>query len=177
MKEKDNKIQVLIEKYEDIEDIIDEQLHKILLNNLSLVHVMHRIKTIDSIKGKLVRKPDLYSTPYEIYDILGFRIICYFSNDVDLDAKLISENFKVDWNRSKDKRKLIDAKSFGYVALHYVCALPERYGELSNLWFEIQIKTILQHSWAEIEYDLGYKSEFEVPRRIQKKLFKSSQFT
>ena len=174
MKEKDNKIQVLIEKYEDIEDIIDEQLHKILLNNLSLVHVMHRIKTIDSIKGKLVRKPDLYSTPYEIYDILGFRIICYFSNDVDLDAKLISENFKVDWNRSKDKRKLIDAKSFGYVALHYVCALPEEYGELSSLWFEIQIKTILQHSWAEIEHDLGYKTEFEVPRNIRRSFSKAA---
>ena len=174
MKENDNEIKALIEKYKRIENIVDERLSKILSDNLSLGHVMHRIKTIDSIKGKLVRKPDLYSSPYDIYDILGFRIICYFINDVDLAAKLISENFIVDWNKSKDKRKLIDAKSFGYVALHYVCALPEEYGELSNLWFEIQIKTILQHSWAEIEHDLGYKTEFEVPRNIRRSFSKAA---
>ena len=174
MKEKDNEIQDLIENYKRIENIVEERLYQILFNNLSLGHIMHRVKTIDSVKGKLARKPDLYSSPYEIYDILGFRIICYFIDDVDLAAKLISENFIVDWNKSKDKRKLIDAKSFGYVALHYVCALPEEYGELSNLWFEIQIKTILQHSWAEIEHDLGYKTEFEVPRNIRRSFSKAA---
>ncbi len=174
MKERDNEIQILIEKYKAIEDIVEENLHKVLLNSLSLVHIMHRVKTIDSIKGKLERKPDLYSSPYEIYDILGFRVICYFSKDVDLAAKLISEHFRVDWNKSKDKRNLIDARSFGYVAIHYVCALPENYGELSNLWFEVQIKTILQHSWAEIEHDLGYKTEFEVPRSIRRSFSKAA---
>ena len=174
MNEKNVEIQALIERYKTLEDIADELLHKTLLNDVSLIHITHRIKTIDSIRGKLERKPDLYSSPYEIYDILGFRVICYFSSDVDLTAKLISEHFVVDWDRSKDKRKIIDAKSFGYVAVHYVCALPESYGELSNLWFEIQIKTILQHSWAEIEHDLGYKTEIEVPRNIRRKFSRAA---
>ena len=87
---------------------------------------------------------------------------------MDLVAELISEHFIVDWSKSKDKRQLIDARSFGYLALHYICTLPDSYGELSNLWFEIQIKTILQHGWAEIEHDLGYKTEIEVPRNIRR---------
>ncbi len=174
MHEDNVEIQALIDRYKNLGDTADELLHKILLNDVSLIHITHRIKTIDSIKGKLERKPDLYSSPYEIYDVLGFRVICYFSDDVDLTAKLISEHFVVDWNRSKDKRKIIDAKSFGYVAVHYVCALPESYGELSTLWFEIQIKTILQHSWAEIEHDLGYKTEIEVPRDIRREFSKAA---
>ena len=55
-----------------------------------------------------------------------------------------------------------------------MCALPDNYGELNNLWFEIQIKTILQHSWAEIEHDLGYKTEFEVPRNIRRSFSKAA---
>lgn len=168
MKEQDTKIETLIERYRNLEELVNERLHEVLADNVSLMHITHRIKTIDSIKGKLERKPDLYTSPDDIYDILGFRVICYFLDDVDLTAKLIGENFIVDWKKSKDKRQLIDAKSFGYVAVHYVCSLPESYGELSGLLFEIQIKTILQHSWAEIEHDLGYKTEVEVPRNIRR---------
>lgn len=134
MQEQDTKIETLIEKYMQLEGLVNERLHEILSDNVSLMHITHRIKTIDSVKGKLERKPDLYSSPDDIYDILGFRVICYFLNDVDLTAKLISENFRVDRKKSKDKRQLIDAKSFGYVAVHYVCSLPESYGELSSLF-------------------------------------------
>ena len=90
MKEKDNEIQMLIEKYKAIENIVDEHLHKVLLNSLPMVHIMHRVKTIDSVKKKLERKPDLYSSPHEIYDILGFRVICYFLKDVDLEREVQS---------------------------------------------------------------------------------------
>ena len=165
MHETDSEIQDLLERYRNLESIVNERMNQIFSDKLSLIHVTHRIKTPDSIKGKLERKPDLYSSIYDIYDILGFRVICYISDDVDLAAKLIAENFRVDWKRSKDKREIIDARSFGYVALHYVCALPD---DNNNLWFEVQIKTILQHSWAEIEHDLGYKTEIEVPREIRR---------
>lgn len=174
MKETDIEIQALIERYKHLEKFVSERLHNIFADSGLMIHVTHRIKTPDSIKGKLDRKPNEYSSIYEIYDILGFRVICYMSTDVDLAAKLIADKFRVDWNRSKDKRKIIDARSFGYLALHYVCALPENESELSDLWFEIQIKTILQHCWAEIEHDLGYKSEFEVPRDIRRSFSKAA---
>lgn len=165
----DDEIQELLERYKNLESPVNERMSHIFSGKLSLIHITHRVKTAASIKEKLERK--LYSSIYDIHDILGFRVICYISDDVDLAAKLISENFRVDWKRSKDKRKLIDARSFGYVALHYVCALPD---DVSNLWFEIQIKTILQHSWAEIEHDLGYKTEIEVPREIRRSFSKAA---
>lgn len=164
----------MIDEYKRLDVIVNERLHEILSGKMSLMHITHRIKTVESINGKLERKPDIYSRPQDIYDILGFRVICYFLNDVNSAAAIIENNFRVDRSKSKDKRQLIDAKSFGYVAVHYVCALPESYGELSNLWFEIQIKTILQHSWAEIEHDLGYKTEVEVPRNIRRSFSKAA---
>ena len=171
MHETDSEIQDLLARYRNLESLVNERMNQIFSDKLSLIHVTHRIKTLDSIKGKLERKPDLYSNVYDIYDILGFRVICYISDDVDIAAKLIAENFRVDWQRSKDKRELIDARSFGYVALHYVCALPD---DDSNMWFEVQIKTILQHSWAEIEHDLGYKTEIEVPREVRRSFSKAA---
>ncbi len=165
----DDEIQELLERYKNLESPVNERMSHIFSGKLSLIHITHRVKTAASIKEKLERK--LYSSIYDIHDILGFRVICYISDDVDLAAKLISENFRVDWKRSKDKRKIIDARSFGYVALHYVCALPD---DVSNLWFEIQIKTILQHSWAEIEHDLGCKTEIEVPREIRRSFSKAA---
>ena len=120
------------------------------------------------------RKQDHYHSLADMADILGFRIICYFSSDVDMIADRISQHFRINRSRSKDKRKLIDARTFGYLSLHYICALPEEDNELSDIWFEIQIKTILQHSWAEIEHDLGYKSEIEIPREIRRSFSKAA---
>ncbi len=175
MMENDNEIKALMDKYSQLEEIVDDILHKILITDKNtLIHITHRIKTMDSIKGKLKRKSDSYASIYDIRDILGFRVISYFSSDVDRAAEIIAKHFRVDMDKSKDKRELIDARSFGYLSLHYICSLPEEYGELSDLWFEIQIKTILQHSWAEIEHDLGYKAEIEVPREIRRSFSKAA---
>jgi hypothetical protein len=66
-----------------------------------------------------------------------------------------------------DKRALIKANSFGYLSLHYICSLPEGRDyppELCGRKFEIQVRTTLQHTWACIEHDMGYKGEFGIPR-------------
>ena len=165
----DNEILALIEKYKRLEIIVEEKMNQTLApESDSLMFVTHRVKTMDSIKGKLKRKQDRYTDIHDMRDILGFRVICYFSSDVDVIAKLIADNFCVNWEKSKDKRKLIDARSFGYLSLHYICKLPEAESDLKDLWFEVQIMTILQHGWAAIEHDLGYKSDIEVPREIRR---------
>ncbi|MCR5356651.1 MAG: hypothetical protein K6E63_04525 [Lachnospiraceae bacterium] len=173
--ETDEEIQALIDRYTALESIVDERMHRILIKDGNpLMLITHRIKTMDSIKEKLKRKQDHYSSVYEMRDILGFRVICYLSGDVDMIAGLLAENFRVNWSKTKDKRKMIEADAFGYLSLHYICALPEAEGDLSDLWFEVQIRTILQHSWAEIEHDLGYKAAIEVPRDIRRRFSRAA---
>ena len=135
--------------------------------NIDTMAVEHRVKTETSLVGKLERKSDKYSSLADITDILGMRVICFFGDDVDKAGKIIAQLFTVDWENSVDKRAIIKANSFGYLSLHYICSLPENPEyppEIRNRKFEIQVRTILQHTWACIEHDMGYKSEFGTPR-------------
>lgn len=94
-------------------------------------------------------------------------MICFFADDVDKIGKLVEQAFIIDWENSSDKRALLKADSFGYLSLHYICSLPTGAGypeELCGKRFEIQIRTNLQHTWSAINHDMGYKSEFSVPR-------------
>ncbi len=163
----------LIGKYEALAPIVEERLRSVLNDSSRPMRfqITHRIKTVESIKGKLERKPEKYTSISQLRDILGFRVICFFQEDIDRIAEKIAGGFRVDRQLSTDKRSLIDPTSFGYLSLHYIIALPNDEGypeELCSLWFEVQIRTILQHVWAEIEHDLGYKSEFGVPRGVRR---------
>ena len=129
--------------------------------------IEHRVKQEASLAGKLERKSDKYRSLDDLTDILGIRVVCFFGDDVDRVGKVIEELFVVDWENSVDKRAIIKANSFGYLSLHYICALREREEFPTGICgrkFEIQVRTNLQHTWACIEHDMGYKSEFGIPR-------------
>lgn len=137
--------------------------------------ISSRIKKNDSLKNKIARKKDKYSSLQDITDIIGFRVITLFVDTVDEVAQIIESEFKIDRQNSIDKRKTLDPSSFGYVSLHYVASLsdnrlmlPEN-KNFSDFRFEIQIRSILQHTWAEIEHDLGYKSKNSIPQIIQRR--------
>lgn len=148
--------------YEKLRSLVDE-------SSIQILSIEHRVKTEKSLAGKLERNADYYQSLDDLTDILGARIICFFSDEVDVIGKMVEEAFAIDWENSSDKRELIKADSFGYLSLHYICYLTEDMGypkEICNKSFEIQIRTNLQHTWSAIEHDLGYKSEFGVPRVV-----------
>lgn len=140
-------------------------------SGIQTLSIEHRLKSETSLAGKLVRNGDWYQKFEDLTDILGARVICFFNDEVDKLGKMIEENFTIDWKNSSDKRALIKANSFGYLSLHYTCYLSKESGypdDICNRKFEIQIRTILQHTWAAIEHDIGYKSEFGVPREYER---------
>jgi ppGpp synthetase/RelA/SpoT-type nucleotidyltranferase len=134
--------------------------------------VTSRLKTRASLEGKLARG-DIRRFD-EITDLCGIRITTYFADDVDRAAQAIEREFEIDRANSIDKRAALDADRFGYVSVHYIVRLPARRLALTeNKRFEgccaeIQIRSILQHVWAEIEHDLGYKSKVTVPRDLRR---------
>lgn len=123
-----------------------------------------RLKTPESLAEKLRRK-GRYAHLSEVTDLVGLRVITYFENDVTAVARLLEAHFEVDWENSVDKSKMLDPDRFGYMGVHYVLRLG---GES----FEVQIRSILQHAWAEIEHDLGYKSREAVPREVQRRFYR-----
>jgi putative GTP pyrophosphokinase len=143
--------------------------------NLRIHSVSHRVKEEKSLEQKLIKPGSKYRKINDIKDLLGIRIITYFQDDVDRVGNLIEEQFTVDRENSIDRRATLDPDRFGYLSLHYVVTfsagrlrLPE-YSRFSSISFEIQVRSILQHAWAEIEHDLGYKTERSIPRAVRRR--------
>ena len=160
------------EDYDQLDSIIADKLNRMIKeNNFFIMEVNHRVKSFSSLRQKLAKKKGKYSSRYDITDLCGVRIICYFSDTVDEIAAILPRLFDIDILNSIDKRVNLQANEFGYMSLHFICSLKdtgEYDPELCKLRFEIQIRTVLQHAWAEIEHDLGYKNEFGVPRSIRR---------
>ena len=160
------------EYFAQLGDVVHQMLSDITDElGLSVLAIDHRVKAEKSLAGKLERKGDSYTSLADITDILGCRIVCFLSDEIDKIGKKIEECFDVDWENSSDKRALIKEDTFGYLSLHYICSLP--FGdqwpeEICGKKFEIQIKTVLQHAWSVIHHDIGYKSDFGVPRAINR---------
>ena len=159
--------------YEDCLNYVENTVKNIIKSESINVHeIIGRVKTVESLQGKVKRKN--YSNLAEITDLCGIRIITYFSDDVDRIAELISQEFEVDVENTIDKRKSEDPTKFGYVSLHYVVSLKEEnsssilYRRFENIKLEIQIRTVMQHAWAEIEHDLGYKSKEDIPDQYRR---------
>ncbi len=173
----DLKSRMILEDYRKSRDSfikLGDIVHEILRNivdaaGVQVLAIEHRVKTEKSLAGKLERSGDYYNTFEELTDILGARIICFFADEIDVIGELVEKSFVIDRENSSDKRALIKADSFGYLSLHYICSLEdngEYPKELCGKKFEVQIRTTLQHTWAAINHDLGYKSEFGVPREV-----------
>ncbi len=140
-----------------------------------VVHsISSRCKGRASLEGKIKNKPK-YKSLSEITDLAGVRIITHYSDDVDVVSQIIEEEFEVDFKNSIDKQKMLDPDRFGYLSRHYVVSLlaarakmPE-YEVHKDLKVEIQVRSVLQHAWAEIEHDIGYKIKVEVPDPIKRR--------
>lgn len=155
-----DKRQELLQLDNHVFELISQTLKQ---QEIELNSIEHRIKTEESLAGKLERKGEKYHQLSDITDLIGLRIVTFYTDDVDKVAAIISQLFDIDWSNSVDKRKLHDLNSFGYNSLHYICNLHE-----GSFPFEIQIRTALQHTWSAIEHDIGYKGAVKLPPQYRR---------
>ena len=127
--------------------------------------VTARAKSIDRFIDKAAKKKDdgtpKYPEPlHQIQDQVGARIVTFYLDDVDRISRVVENYF-----RPVEAKYLIPESDseFGYFGKHYVLLVPT--DAVSDEWdkslvpefFELQIKTMFQHAWAEANHDLGYK--------------------
>ena len=162
-----------------IYELLSKKVETIILDVLNdkKIHIhaiFSRSKDIESF-AKKIEDPKYTDPINQITDYSGIRIITYVESDLEKVCKVLEANFDIDTENSIDKSKSLGIDRVGYRSIHYVCKLtPERiklpeYKKFDKLFFEIQVRTILQHGWAEIEHDKDYKFSGELPTHLKRR--------
>lgn len=164
------------ENYDKFEMCLSNLVNRIIEASGVVVHdISSRRKGRASYIEKIKKPGKIYASLTDVTDVVGLRVTTYFESDVDKIKKYIEQEFEIDDLNSVDKRRLHDPDRFGYMSLHYVISLkPDRikhleYKPFAGLKAEIQIRSILQHTWAEIEHDLGYKTKYAIPYYLKRR--------
>ena len=154
-----------------MENIIDILHAEIKLN--ALPTYKSRVKSFNSYYKKILRlKPEETKDSDSLVlltDMMGIRMICAFLEDMQLGLEQIKKIFEIKEIEVKGADKKFS--EFGYESIHVLIKIPESckpkielFDDLKplgdNLVCEIQIRTILQDAWAEVEHELIYKTEF-----------------
>jgi len=134
---------------------------------INYLTVEGRTKSVASFAAKAMRTgPDgqpLYVDPLtEITDAIGVRVITYVHSDVAAVAELLADHLEIVTDRDLGEETARGGR-FGYASRHMLVRadhdrpLGPPYDSLSGHQASVQVRTVLQHAWAEFEHDIRYK--------------------
>nr|WP_269810726.1 hypothetical protein [Kineosporia rhizophila] len=143
-----------------VKSILDEA-------GINYLSVTGRAKAVASFAGKAARRTAdgelVYSEPLrEINDQIGVRVITYVQDDVATVADVIHDQLLVKRDRDMGEETARQGR-FGYRSRHMLIALDaareghSEYEPLRGMAASLQVRTVLQHAWAEFEHDIRYK--------------------
>ena len=135
-------------------------------------HITSRIKTKESIVGKMKKKN--YDMTYnelieKVNDIAGIRVICTFKSDIYKVIKIIHKipNIRI----LKEKDYIKNPKKSGYMGYHIIL---EDFIQYDNTYIpikvEIQLRTMAMDFWATTEHKIKYKKKYELSSKDSKKM-------
>ncbi len=161
-----------IEHYLDrLKDLVEDIVAPVNVHAVSR-RLKDRVDILEKVRRKECKTLD------DMTDICGIRIITSFADEVERVGAIIEAEFDVDARNSEDKRNLLAPDQFGYLSRHYIVRLSkQRRGQTEFKPFkaipvEIQIRSLLQHTWAEIGHKLLYKKPYLSPSNVQRRFYR-----
>ena len=134
---------------------------------INYLTVSGRTKSVASFADKAARLADgqaVFPDPLrDIGDQIGVRVITYVQRDVATVADILHDQLVVHDDRDRG-RETARLGQFGYASRHLQVSTPSppsgSDGEpIAGRIAQIQIRTVLQHAWAEFEHDIRYKGD------------------
>jgi putative GTP pyrophosphokinase len=170
-------------RYSDLCDSYDKLLHELQRRIRSALSshelnatIKYRVKSFKSYYQKLrrlVRSNDPTRESVTITDLIAIRIVCPFLDEVAHAEGILAATFEV--HELDRKGAEFSVREFGYESTHCLLRVPQDLCESFHLAgpidCEIQLRTILQDAWAEVEHEIVYKSDFTpMDDSVQRKL-------
>ncbi|BBX32033.1 RelA/SpoT domain-containing protein [Mycolicibacterium mageritense DSM 44476 = CIP 104973] len=122
---------------------------------INYLSITARTKSVESFAAKVERTVDgrrLYTDPLvEITDQVGLRVITYLREDVAAVANLLGDEMRLLDDRDMGLETAREGR-WGYASRHLLVGVEGEQQPAS-----IQVRTVLQHAWAEFEHDVRYK--------------------
>ena len=168
--------QKLAKKYDKILYILTKKVELILASAGCNAQVKGRIKSFDAFYRKLLERcqNQVIEKPFEtITDIIGMRIVVPFLEDLESVEELMENHFEI--IETEHKSRELTIREFGYDSIHLQILLSDDVMAKSRaherMKVEVQLRTILQDAWAEVEHELIYKTSIDkVEDTIRRKM-------
>jgi len=165
--------------YKTYAEVLHGILQQACKRHARLAIVQSRPKTVSSFAEKAARRwPALKDPIHQLTDLCGARVITHTQAEAERMCEFVYGNFHI--VEAEDVRSRLRSAEFGYVSFHYIVQLreevlrgvrfPPELGDAATLLetigqrkAEIQIRTLLQHAWADVMHDRLYKTKVTVP--------------
>ncbi|MGD2215748.1 MAG: RyR domain-containing protein [Gemmatimonadales bacterium] len=165
-------------RYKRCAEVLAEVLQLAGRELAPLAIVQTREKSVASFAEKALRKMHKYSDPVnQLTDLCGGRVIARTRSEVDAYCEYIKSHFEIDWDNSLDTSQRLKPSEFGYRSIHYIIKFRDDvdYGtkipkEVFCLKAEVQVRTLVEHAYADFGHDLTYKGAFPLPTAWQREL-------
>jgi len=131
------------------------------------------LSIVKKIKKKLRDKEYSYS---DLNDKLGIRIICAFQDEMNAIDSYLLKYFDI--KKVERKKETLDVKTLDYISNHYDACINtsikqfSKHNQLKDFVFEIQVRTLNQHVWANTAHSLSYKQEADIPPSLMRKVYR-----
>lgn len=133
-----------------------------------------RVKDATSSIKKFAKKK--YIDPkHEMSDLVGARFVVLLRSDIPIVEHAIRTNNA--WTARRDRHPLDERleapSSFDYQSVHYIVRNPEErmienVSIPAEMACEVQVRTVLQHAYAELGHDRIYKDDGPVPKSVHR---------
>ncbi len=174
--------QTYIERHEKILTPLATKLEKHIKDRLLDIPHIDRIsvraKNVDRFIAKAQKTDEQgankYSDPLnQIQDQIGARIIVFYLSDI----QQVNEKIHDYYSPIEEKFLIPETvNEFGYEGKHFTLFIPKDLvsPDITKSqypsFFELQIKTLFEHAWAEANHDLAYKPQINLTREQHRKI-------
>lgn len=172
---------VRLRLHETFATVLDQEHAQIVKQTgLKTMPIQTRVKTLESFLGKALRRSRSYPKRLtyedlcnEIQDVVGARNTLHMVGDTSPVEGTLKRYVACE---EQEVHGVGNARIQGFPGKHYLVSFtPERvsltvFRAYAGLETELQVRTVLQHTWAEMQHDLIYKPRIDVPVDILRRL-------